>query len=121
MPPNALFSRVSLGTTDTADAALVVNFVVKTRCNPQVQSPEGKPLHYGSTPPSLPESIYDIRVKVKGIEKNWKPLRAAHKQSGGTQNVLRMACKGKGIKRSYLTAPSEAKILSLLWKAVSND
>lgn len=40
MPPNALFSRVSLGTTDTADAAFVVNFVVKTRCNPQVQSPQ---------------------------------------------------------------------------------
>lgn len=113
VPPNALFSRVSLGTTDTADAAFVVNFVVKTGCNPQVQSPEEKSLHCGSTPPSLPESIYDMCAKVKGIKKNWNPLRAAHK-TDGFQNVLRMACKGKGIKRSCLTAPGEAKILSLL-------
>ena len=76
MPPNALFSRVSLGTTDTADAAFVVNFVVKTRCNPQVQSPEGKPLHYGSTPPSLPESIYDMCAKVKRIAESCAILKS---------------------------------------------
>ena len=51
------------------------------------KAPEEKSLHCGSTPPSLPESIYDMCAKVKGIKKNWNPLRAAHKKSGGAQRA----------------------------------
>lgn len=43
----------------------------------------GDPIR-GAPSPSSPEIIYDMRVTVKGIEKNLKALCAAHKKIGWT-------------------------------------
>ena len=86
----------------------MVKFVVKMGRDPQVRSTErrlqmktkehvsdrrerfcvlppkaGNPIR-GAPSPSLPEIIYDVRVKVKSIENNLKALRAAHKKIGWT-------------------------------------
>lgn len=86
----------------------MVKFVVKMGRDPQVRSTErrlqmktneyvsdrgerfcvlppkaGDPIR-GAPSPSSPEIIYDMRVTVKGIEKNLKALCAAHKKIGWT-------------------------------------
>lgn len=40
------------------------------------KAPKGKSLHFGSTPPSLPESIYDMCAKVKRIAESCAILKS---------------------------------------------
>ena len=78
----------------------------------------GNPIR-GAPSPSLPEIIYDVRVKVKSIENNLKALRAAHKKIGWTLENFEDDLQGvRRIIDADTSDESAARRAALLQKAV---